>query len=164
MSHRLIPFSLIEQTRQKRVENAGAKRREREKRKTPQFFYDFFMMGKSIKIIVLFFSESDSLGSIRRRNETIATFNTINNLLNFPNRKLENFHLEKFSISFSLTEHTSGEMGNWSQQKFNSDWTVMKFIECRYGKNAVEVNFSAAQSQTHFPDSLEGCHAKAAVD
>lgn len=112
MSHRLIPFSLIEQTRQKRVENAEAKRREREKRKTPQFFYDFFMMGKSIKIIVLFFSESDSLARIRRRNETIATFNTINNLLNFPNRKLENFHLENFSISFSLTEHTSGEMGN----------------------------------------------------
>lgn len=31
-------------------------------------------------------------------------------------------------------------MGNWSQQKFNSDWTMEEFIECRLGKSGMEVN------------------------
>lgn len=29
-------------------------------------------------------------------------------------------------------------MGNWSQQKFNSDWTMEEFIECRLGKSCME--------------------------
>lgn len=42
-------------------------------------------------------------------------------------------------------------MGNWSQQKFDSDWTVVEFVECRLGKSALEVEFSSAQALQVIP-------------
>lgn len=58
----------------------------------------------------------------------IWTFNAIKDSLNDRKGKLENFHLEiwKFSLLFLHRTRTSGEMGNWSQQKFDSDWTVVQ--------------------------------------
>lgn len=91
------PFLANGEARAKRVWRRNANVGESEKaRKTLQFFYDFFMIGNSIKLIILFFSKIAFSGrALDVAAGQLKLFNAFKDLFYCRAGRLENFHLEQ---------------------------------------------------------------------
>lgn len=102
MCLRLIPFPRAAKRVWRRNETVG---RSEKAKKTPKSFFMIFHGENSIKLIVLFFSES----AFAVPHTTIEALNPIKDSLYCREGKLESFHLctvKIFQLFSSLIEHT----------------------------------------------------------
>lgn len=102
MSHSLVPLSRVAKrccTKRAETRKTGQESEKERNGKTPQLIYEFFMVGKSIKIIVLFHSANVARLGVVHLDATTATLSAIKNLINYRIGKLEKFQLENVKIS-----------------------------------------------------------------
>lgn len=170
MSHSLIPFSRIGKGRVEAEKGEKAREREKEwRRKLHSSFMIFFLiMWKSMKLIVSFLDVNVSPSTNRQRKVTSATSNAIKNSFNCSEGKLENFHLENEKISkfFFLSQKNTPPVRWETDHSKSSSQTgrCWSSLSVALGKVLWKCFLFVAQAQKVFPDFLEKCCVKRAVD